>query len=309
MKKVILAAVAAGAVAAVFALPAAAVAPTTVYDNIPSPQPGNVSSMPFEASSSSEFGGAVQLASTERQNPVVTVLMSSWGCVSGHWNSGDCSTPAGATFSEPITLNVYNLGSGGAVGSLISTKTVTFDIPFRPSADSEHCGTTGKWYSASDATCYNGYATPISFTLNGVTLPDQVIVSLAYDTSHSGYAPYGEATACYTSAGGCGYDSLNVGLWSPPTTGSDPRPDDAYLNSSFGGSYCDGGLVGGTGTFRLDAGCWTGFQPAIRIQAFYINTPGNANACKKDGWMTLTRADGSRFKNQGDCIQYVNTGK
>src|ERR1044071_1749531 len=122
MKKVILAAVAAGAVAAVFALPAAAVAPTTVYDNIPSPQPGNVSSMPFEASSSSEFGGAVQLASTERQNPVVTVLMSSWGCVSGHWNSGDCSTPAGATFSEPITLNVYNLGSGGAVGSLISTK-------------------------------------------------------------------------------------------------------------------------------------------------------------------------------------------
>ncbi|MDQ3803378.1 MAG: hypothetical protein M3416_05930 [Acidobacteriota bacterium] len=32
-------------------------------------------------------------------------------------------------------------------------------------------------------------------------------------------------------------------------------------------------------------------------------------ACKNGGWKTLRRADGSPFKNQGDCIQYVNTGK
>jgi len=31
--------------------------------------------------------------------------------------------------------------------------------------------------------------------------------------------------------------------------------------------------------------------------------------CKKGGWADLTRADGTSFKNQGDCIQYVNTGK
>ena len=31
--------------------------------------------------------------------------------------------------------------------------------------------------------------------------------------------------------------------------------------------------------------------------------------CKNGGWADLTRADGSSFKNQGDCIQYVNTGK
>lgn len=35
----------------------------------------------------------------------------------------------------------------------------------------------------------------------------------------------------------------------------------------------------------------------------------NKNACKNDGWMSLYRADGSAFNNQGDCIQYVNTGK
>jgi parallel beta-helix repeat protein len=33
------------------------------------------------------------------------------------------------------------------------------------------------------------------------------------------------------------------------------------------------------------------------------------NQCMKDGWKTLFRANGTPFKNQGDCIQYVNTGK
>ena len=42
---------------------------------------------------------------------------------------------------------------------------------------------------------------------------------------------------------------------------------------------------------------------------------GTANAaavkddCKNGGWQSLTRADGSPFKNQGDCIQYTNKGK
>ena len=36
---------------------------------------------------------------------------------------------------------------------------------------------------------------------------------------------------------------------------------------------------------------------------------GSAGECKDGGWATVVRADGSSFKNQGDCIQYVNTGK
>jgi hypothetical protein len=31
--------------------------------------------------------------------------------------------------------------------------------------------------------------------------------------------------------------------------------------------------------------------------------------CKNGGWMTTFRDDGSAFRNQGDCIQYVNTGR
>lgn len=33
------------------------------------------------------------------------------------------------------------------------------------------------------------------------------------------------------------------------------------------------------------------------------------DVCKNGGWRALTRDDTSHFKNQGDCIQYYNTGK
>lgn len=39
------------------------------------------------------------------------------------------------------------------------------------------------------------------------------------------------------------------------------------------------------------------------------NVPTTKDQCKNGGWATSVRADGSTFKNQGDCIQYVNTGK
>ena len=41
--------------------------------------------------------------------------------------------------------------------------------------------------------------------------------------------------------------------------------------------------------------------------AFQVAT--DKDACKNGGWQQLRRADGSAFKNQSDCVQYVNTGK
>lgn len=38
-------------------------------------------------------------------------------------------------------------------------------------------------------------------------------------------------------------------------------------------------------------------------------TPSSAADCKNGGWATLTDANGGAFANQGQCIQYVNTGK
>lgn len=40
-----------------------------------------------------------------------------------------------------------------------------------------------------------------------------------------------------------------------------------------------------------------------------VASSSNKDACKNGGWQNLVRADQTSFKNQGDCIQYVNTGK
>jgi hypothetical protein len=38
------------------------------------------------------------------------------------------------------------------------------------------------------------------------------------------------------------------------------------------------------------------------------STPTSADQCKDGGWQTFNPPTGS-FKNQGDCVSYVNTGK
>lgn len=63
----------------------------------------------------------------------------------------------------------------------------------------------------------------------------------------------------------------------------------------------NGGLIAATDALRIsynDVCLRYDFEP-------FRATP----ECKKGGWQTMSRADGSPFKNQGDCVSYVNTGK
>jgi len=39
------------------------------------------------------------------------------------------------------------------------------------------------------------------------------------------------------------------------------------------------------------------------------NVPTAETDCKGGGWITHVRADGSTFKSQGDCVQYLNNGR
>jgi hypothetical protein len=234
------------------------------YDSVPSPLPGNVPSVGFEARATSELGDEVQFAGTDRVLRQVTVTMSSWGCESGTWNGSDCSTTPGATFTHPLTLTVYAVDTTSGhpePGAVLATRTQTFAIPYRPSA-SASCG-DGRW--SNGTTCFNGFATPVTFDFTGtsVTLPGDVIWGVAYSTTHYGALPLGESAPCYTSDGGCGYDSLNVGTaGTTPSVGTDPNPDGIFQNSASASSYCDGAA----GTFRFDDGCWGGSLPQARFE-------------------------------------------
>lgn len=291
---------------------ASAAPAAVVYDSIPGTLAGNYPSQAFEATSTSEFGDKVGIAGGAGLK-TVRVLMSSWGCESGSWvPAGSCVTTSGATFSHPITLNVYAVNGSGGPGALLATKTQTFAIPYRPSADGINCPVNPeKWYSVADATCYNGYATSITFDLSTTTvgMPDEIIWSVAYNTTHYGYAPVGEAAACYTEAGGCGYDSLNVAATGPTTVGVDIDPDGALLNSSWAGAYCDAG-AGGTGTFRIDtsAGCWAGFVPMAEIElratTDIVVTPNAMN-----GWFFLNEGvNGTGYLVNGPDVPPLGRG-
>ncbi len=179
-----------------------------------------------------------------------------------------CATTAGAKFSWPVTLKIYLPEPDNSVGPQIAQLTQTFNMPYRPSANPTKC-TGGRWYSKGN--CYSGKLFKITFALKGVYLSDKAIISASYNTSDYGADPQGPGC----TIPGCPYDSLNVGVEngfaetpiSSLSIGAQPLPNDAYLNSSWTGAYCNG--AEGTGTFRLDSAfgeCnWTIFQPLFEV--------------------------------------------
>jgi hypothetical protein len=262
------------AAVAILALSAATASASMIYNNMPKPKPGNVASIGFEATSSAEFGGQVQFAGTARKDPSVTVLMSSWGCQEGGWSDGSCKTVPGATFSQPLTLNVYEVGAGDEPGAQIASVTQTFNIPYRPSANKNCKGEqAGEWSKGGE--CFNGKAVYETFTLTGVTLPAKAIISVAYNTTNYGAAPIGPKPCGAFNPSRCAYDSLNVGVTEPanekepeavaPSIGSDPLPAYDYVNSSWAAMY-EPEPHGTVGTFSKANG-WTGYQPLFKIKA------------------------------------------
>jgi hypothetical protein len=268
-----------------------ALAEVSIYNSIPTPLPPNVTSLGYQATQTLEFGDYIQFAGSGRALTSVTVTMSDWALHS------DYPAMPAAGFYHPITLNIYNaVMSGGipSVGSLIATKTQAFLIPWRPEADPTCPGGTA--WRADNGQCYNGLAFNITFDLTSlnIMLPEAVIYGIAYNTNTWGYAPLGVPGP---------YESLNVGLntTSGPSVGTDGEPDAVFWNTMTAGWYTDGG-AGGVGIFRRDTN-WSGFVPAVRF-----NTLADVSGCKNGGWKTYLAPEHT-FKNQGDCIQYVNTGK
>ncbi len=224
----------------VFTLVGAALAapiPEVIYDSTPQPLPPNLPSLGYQATATAEFGDQIQFAGASRTLQSVTVTMSSWALHSTY-----PSMPA-AGFMHPITFNIYAVNhatSTPAPGALLATTTQTFLIPWRPAADPTCPGGTA--WRAGDNQCYNGFAFNITFDMSNptVTLPTEVIYGVAYNTNTWGYHPIGLPGP---------YESLNVGLSTAATVGTDVDPDAVFWNTSVAGFYTDGG-ASGVGTFR-----------------------------------------------------------
>ena len=215
------------------------------YNAIPSKVSGNVPSLSFEGAPAKEFGDLVALGGKARKLDSMSVLLSSWGCESGNYFAdGACQTTPGATFDVPITFKIYD-ANGVTVRA---QKTATITVPYRPSASAQCTGAdAGRWYNRKDRSCYNGlpHLVTVNMSDSGVTLPDEVIWSVQYNTTSSGYAPLGNVLTCSILFAGCGYDTLNVGAFS-------------YPNAPFAGTDVDADAVFFDGAMQSG---WTGYRP------------------------------------------------
>ena len=237
------------AATALLAISAGTAGAEVIYNNIPSPLPGNFASVGFDATSTTQFGGEIEVVGTARKNPSVTVVMSSWACQSGSWEA-NCSSPTSKTFKEPVTLRVYEVGE---LGTPIATKTKSFKMPYRPSADPTDCSgeLAGTWYDEATKECFNGKAFPITFKLKLGRVPKKAIVTVSYPTTS------------------LPSKSLNVSVSEPSehtlSLGADPTTE-LFVDSSNSEMYCEGATD--VGTFGGSQGtCWDGYQPVIALNA------------------------------------------
>jgi len=238
----------------------------TIFDYIPSPLPDNVASYSYESWGVAEAGDGISFSTSGNQTlDNAKVVVSSWACQTGTaWaadNTVPCVTTPGSTFAVPITLNLYTPDL-----ALIASRTRSFDIPFRPSSNPECAETVnGQGWGAD---CFLGLSHVITFDLTGVVVPDEIVYGVAFNTSDYGYSPIGDGAACAAvQYAGCPYDLLNLGVEgdAQPDIGADESPNGAYQYSVFPSAYCDGGTAS---VFRLDDGCWGGFNPLVRFSRF-----------------------------------------
>jgi hypothetical protein len=237
------------AVIAIWAVWAAPASAATVYRAAPSGAVAAAPSLGLESGGIAELGSLVQLAGDARANPTVGLGLDVWACEQGSWDGG-CSTAPGATFSVPITVAVYAVGPEGVPGALLARRTQSFTLPYRPSSSCTDAAGHPYGFVAADESCSDGLPQEVSFSLPGVTLPGEAIVTVAYDTRSNGYAPTGTGTPA---------DALNVALGATLLGGAPRAAEGAYAALGTGAGADALAFRGG--------GPWPARQPAIRIDA------------------------------------------
>lgn len=192
-----------------------------IYNSIPDPLPPSSASVGYEANGIAELGELIQLGGGSTYTLLTaTVLMTDWALQS------DFNSP-GAGFDQAITLNFYTVDSSSGMplpAGPFASFTQEFFIPFQPAHDPT-CANSHAWRDAA-GTCINGTNTLITFDLNQLQVPAQLIYTVAFNTQHYGADPTGQAGP---------YNSLNLGVSTgAPATGSNPLPDTAYWSGTSG---------------------------------------------------------------------------
>lgn len=181
---------------------------SVIFDTIPNPDPAGMASFGYQACSIYELGDKIEFENINGKLGTVRVGMVSWADISSDYTSGGAAytdtsiqTDAAGWF-QPITINIYNVD-----GSLITTKTQTFHIP---------------WATGG---IHPYHAVIFDFSDEDIALPSQVVYGIAFNTQSHGYHPTGLIGP---------YNSLNLGAYRDLIlTGTDVDPLRGWVYSTF----------------------------------------------------------------------------
>lgn len=212
------------------------------FDTTTLPLPPNLPSLSLESEGLAEIGDYIRLSGAGHYIDSVRITLSSWATRSEYGGS----SPYG--FTHAVTLKLYRVdrtGGNPAIGAPLVVLTQNFLIPWRPEADAASTSPLRPW-KAADGNYYAGYAFNLTFDVGalGVTLPDEIVYAISFNTQHHGPAPLGAPGP---------YDKLHVAFTQrTPEPGTDVERDAVFVRASGGAEL------------RRDAG-WTPFQPAVRF--------------------------------------------
>ena len=256
------------------------------------------------------FGGEFD-AFVSKLNPTGSALVYS-SYLGG--SSGDSSTG----IAIDATGNAY------VVGQTVSTDFPTTSGALQTTAD----GTNEGFISKLDTTgSHLGYSTYLGGT-GGYTQADSIAVDAvgnAYVTGVTFSAHFPVTLGAFqTNYAGCGdafLSRVNAGgsmlLYSTYLGGSgvpdceEDEEGEGVAVDNAGNAYLTGPTESTNfpttpGAFQTAFG--GGFSDAFVSKfSFGIGPPGRIQDCKKGGWKRFTIP--SKFKNQGDCVSFVTTGK
>ena len=231
------------------------------------------------------------------------VLNSRLASSTGTFVSGPEQPPAGGGSLElrtPTSADKVALFNYEHIGTLLASVDA---IGYSTYRDAASTATPNQVHSINVQIDYNGSAPggfsnlvfePVYNTAQGAIVPGEW---QTWDAYNGGQAIWWSTRAI---PGVCAFDCFVT--WETIVANN----PDAVIAGGFGvnqGSG-NGGLFAATDALTLG---YNGTCVRYDFEAFRVAT--TKDQCKDGGWQAVRRADGSAFRNQGDCIQYVNTGK
>ena len=193
-------------------------------------------SLDYENYDSGGFGGMVEFGSTSKHALMgLTTQLDVFTCEHGVYSLENCVTlKPKKKFPMQWTANVYAVGPGNTVGSLIATSTATFKLNYRPTTN-VGCPSTEEGRGFGVNCDVGGYLQTVRFkhfTPSTAPLPAKAIILLTAPTSP--IVNVGLQASYKEFSGGQFVEEPAVGS---PAVGSDPLPDEVFINGALTAGY------------------------------------------------------------------------